>query len=573
MAAGKPIAITSARIQRTLRERFGFRRLREGQAPVIARVLAGLPTLAILPTGAGKSLCYQLPALLLPGLTVVVSPLIALIKDQCDALADLGIAAVQCHSGQPAADANAAREAIAERSAKIVYTTPEQFADAQFVDALAAAGVSLLVVDEAHCISQWGFDFRPAFLDLGHIAPRLRDPTVLALTATATASVVEDIVRLLDIPASGVIAGAVYRANLHLRAEPVAREDDKLPRTLAIVRGTEGCGMVYAATVKAAQEIHAALAAAGESVGLYHGKLGAARRRASQDAFMAGDVRVMVATNAFGLGVDKPDVRFVLHYQIPSGLDAYYQEAGRAGRDGDAAECTLLFADADKSVQQFFLAGRYPEPADFEAVHAALSRAAPEGGWTVGALVEAIDANKRKTQVALGELILRGIVRRSATGTLKLVAQRRLEARAMLQIAARYRERREQDRALLEAMVAYAQSGRCRWRSLLDHFGQALPQMRCGTCDNCMRLAAHEAAAAAAATATDGVAAAPMASGSEDAITVVFAPGERVRTRRHGLGVVREADAMSVTVEFANGSARCFQPQFVTAASRQRPSV
>ena len=472
---------TPALIQRTLRRTFGLRRLREGQQPVIARVLAGLPTLAILPTGAGKSLCYQLPALLLPGLTVVVSPLIALIKDQCDALADLGIAAVQVHSSQSAGDAAAAREAIAGGSAKIVCTTPEQLADTDLVEALANAGVSLLVVDEAHCISQWGFDFRPAFLDLGQVAPRIGNPTVLALTATATESVVDDIARLLGIPKAGVLGSAVYRANLHLRAEHVAHEDDKLPRTLAIVRGTAGSGMVYAATVKAAQEIHAALEAAGELIGLYHGKLGAARRRASQDTFMQGAVRVMVATNAFGLGVDKPDVRFVVHYQIPSGLDAYYQEAGRAGRDGETAQCTLLFAGADKSVQQFFLAGRYPEPADFEAVHAALRSEPPAGAWTAEALIEAIDGNRRKTQVALGELILRGIVRRTPAGALTLLAQSALDARAMLQIAARYRKRREQDRALLEAMVAYAQSGGCRWRSLRDHFGQSLPEARCHT--------------------------------------------------------------------------------------------
>ncbi len=560
MAGQRASGVATAQVQRTLRQTFGFRRLREGQQPVIERVLAGLPTLAILPTGAGKSLCYQLPALLLPGLTVVVSPLIALIKDQCDALAELGIGAVQCHSGQPAADAAAARAAIADHSARIVYTTPEQLADADLVGALAGAGVSLLVVDEAHCISQWGFDFRPAFLDLGPALPRLGAPTVLALTATATESVVDDIARLLGIPKSGVIAAAVYRANLHLHAEHIAREDDKLPRTLAIVRATAGCGMVYAATVKAAEEIHAALEAAGESVGLYHGKLGAARRRASQDAFMSGGVRVMVATNAFGLGIDKADVRFVVHYQIPSGLDAYYQEAGRAGRDGAPAQCTLLYAGADKSVQQFFLAGRYPEPADFEAVYAAIRRNPPPGGWTAEALVEAIDGNRRKTKVALGELILRGLVGRTRAGGLKPSAQAGWDARAMLQIAARYRERREQDRALLEAMVAYAQSGRCRWGSLLDHFGQKLGAPRCGTCDICLRLSAH---AAQPALQADAQPAAPS-----EPIRVAFAPGERVRTRRHGFGVVREADELCVTVEFANGSQRCFQSQFVRPAAQ-----
>jgi ATP-dependent DNA helicase RecQ len=566
--------VSTGELQRTLRQTFGLRRLRDGQQPVIDRVMKGLPTLAILPTGAGKSLCYQLPAVLLPGRTVVVSPLIALIKDQCDALTELGIDAVQCHSGLPAAEAVAAAAALADGSAKIVFTTPEGFADPDFVAALNARPVSLLVVDEAHCISQWGFDFRPAFLRLGDIGGALGRPPVLALTATATASVVDDIATLLGIPQAGVIGSGVYRPNLHLRAEHVAREEDKLSRTVALVAATAGSGLVYCATVKAAEEVYEALVAAEQSVGLYHGKLGAAKRHASQDAFMDGSVRVMVATNAFGLGVDKPDVRFVVHYQIPPGLDAYYQEAGRAGRDGEVSQCTLLFSGADKSVQQFFLAGRYPQPADFEAVFETLRSAPPDaGGWTAEAVADRAGGSRRKALVALGELVQRGMVARSAGGRLTLVRSE-LRPDAMLQVASRYGERRQQDRDLLERMVAYAQSGACRWRALLDHFGQALPGERCDTCDNCLNLARHTAAASDAGTAQPDVNAAsaevaPDKFGGRPG----FAAGDRVRTRRHGIGVVRAADALSVTVEFAGGVSRCFQPQFVVPAPARAGSA
>jgi ATP-dependent DNA helicase RecQ len=348
------------RVRTVLRETFGLSRLRPDQAAVIERVLAGQSTLAVMPTGAGKSLCYQLPALLMEGRAVVVSPLIALMKDQCESLRALGIAAVQVNSAIDSDEERAAEQAVADGSAKIVMTTPERLADPEFLDMLLAHPVSLLAVDEAHCISHWGHDFRPAFLEIAHVLPRLGKPVVLALTATATDEIAEDICKQLAIPKEGVVNTSAYRPNLDLRVVAVATEEDKLAQVLKLVRVTRGSGIVYTATVKAAQAVHAALQEAGEPAGLYHGKLPAAERAAAQDAFMSGGCRVMVATNAFGLGIDKPDIRFVLHYQLPATLEAYYQEAGRAGRDGDKARCTLLFLRGDKAIQQFFMAGRYP---------------------------------------------------------------------------------------------------------------------------------------------------------------------------------------------------------------------
>jgi len=321
-------------VRTLLRDTFGLSRLRPGQAAVIERVLAHRPTLAIMPTGAGKSLCYQLPALILQGRTVVVSPLIALMKDQCESLRALGVAAVQVNSAIDSEEARAAEAAVADGSARIIMTTPERLAEPAFLQMLTAHPVALLAVDEAHCISQWGHDFRPAFLEIAHVLPRLGDPVVLALTATATDDIAQDICQQLRIPQDGVVNTSAYRPNLDLRVVSVAREADKLAQVLKLVKATEGSGIIYTATVKAAHAVFEALEAAGESAGLYHGKLSAAERSRAQEEFMAGERRVMVATNAFGLGIDKADIRFVLHYQLPATLEAYYQEAGRAGRDG-----------------------------------------------------------------------------------------------------------------------------------------------------------------------------------------------------------------------------------------------
>lgn len=574
-----------------LSRRFGLRRFREGQEAVVERVMRGLPTLALMPTGAGKSLCYQLPALLLPGTTVVVSPLIALMKDQCDALQDLGVHAVAWHSALTAEESAQAEAAVASGEARLVFTTPERLQDADCLALLTRHPVSLLAIDEAHCISQWGHDFRPAFLALGGLQKALGGPTLLALTATATPAVARDIAQLLDIPAAGVLASGVMRPNLHFRVESMAREADKLPRLLELVRSLPGPGIVYAATVKAAEGVAQALAEAhqaacaeglGEAnpeasavgpVGLYHGRLPAARRHQSQDDFMEGRTRVMVATNAFGLGVDKADLRFVLHYQMPGGLDAYYQEAGRAGRDGEAADCVLLHVAGDRAVQQFFLAGRYPAESDFRDLLATLDGTSPGApGWSAEALDQAAGRRKRKWQVALAALQQAGHVAQDAAGhwhradapATQGARKGAAEAPPPAAMAADYAARAERDKGNLERMVAYAQSGRCRWRLLLEHFSQAPTLERCGTCDNCLRLKAHEADAAAA------LQDAAVVSEADGAASASFEVGQTVRTRRHGVGRVVGVDMSGVTVELASGVQRCFQPCFLAPVRRPR---
>jgi ATP-dependent DNA helicase RecQ len=484
----------TGRVAKLVRQVFGLADLRPGQQAVIDAVLAKRHTLAIMPTGAGKSLCYQVPALIMPGRTVIVSPLIALMRDQFDKLSALGLEAVQVNSAIPAEDIRRARAKIGRRAIEFVFTTPEQLAATDMRQLLTGADVDLVVIDEAHCISQWGHDFRPAYLEAISGLRAFGSPTLLALTATATPEVVADIERQLGVGPLLIVNTGIHRPNLSYQVRPVSGEDDKRRQLVEVVRQAAGATIVYAATVRHVDELHALLRSEGIAATSYHGRQRAQERGVAQDAFMTGAVRVIIATNAFGMGIDKPDIRTVVHYDLPASLDVYSQESGRAGRDGEPAECVLLFQRRDRGLQRFFMAGRYPTHDDFTVLIEAVRTSAP-GTLSMPDL--------RTAAPSLAESKLRVMVAAlKQAGWLRQRRAAKYEARPLLftgsidPLAAAYEERRQRDRTKLEQMVIYAQTALCRTRVLLEALGESVEWSECGTCDNCRGLAIRAEAAA-----------------------------------------------------------------------------
>jgi RecQ family ATP-dependent DNA helicase len=356
-----------------LREHFNFETFRAGQREVIEAILAGHDTVVVMPTGGGKSLCFQLPALMNEGATIVVSPLIALMKDQVDALHARGLPATFINSSLDFEEQKARIAGIRQGRYKLVYVAPERFRSAHFVEALKSVNVSLCAVDEAHCVSTWGHDFRPDFLRLKASIEEIGRPQVVALTATATPHVRADIIEQLGLREPRAYVSGFDRPNLSIKVVHTLKEREKIAHVKSLAAAAAGgSGIIYSSTRKSVEQVARRLKDAGLSVVAYHAGMEEAERTRAQDDFMSGRVQMIVATNAFGMGIDKADIRFVIHYHLPGSIEAYYQEIGRAGRDGLPATCVLLFNYADKRTQDYFIEGSYPPPEIIAKVYEAL---------------------------------------------------------------------------------------------------------------------------------------------------------------------------------------------------------